>query len=708
MPLLTKSRFKLAVECPTKIYFASHRAEYHNNLDDNDFLKSLADGGHQVGELAKYKYHPDPVSGAITVETLDQKNALAQTEHRLAEGGRIVIAEAAVQHQGYFIRVDILIRDDATKVVEVIEVKSKSLKKEDLNAGFKNAQGEYATSWRPYLVDIAFQTRVVELAMPGYRVVPKLVLVDSDYESSIDGLHQMFAIVRDAEKQKSVKVRRASTASLSDIRAATEALHEVNLEGIVRDLVSRPLVSEQIPPQHNASFEQFMRWAEALQAEDRRYFARPGKACKGCQFSGSNGARRDGRKECWAHALEQGWLRTESGRLEADPLATELWGGGAGNRSVVGEAIASGAAFVRDIPLLGDLPDESDTSNDGFTPAHRRSLQVAMATGQRSRYRVHHDYLRIMDTWEWPLHMIDFETSAPALPFFKGMSPYEVIAFQFSYHRMDRDAEGRIHISHAGQFIDVNASSFPSYEFVRALKNYLMPNGQLVGTVFRYHHHENTVLRAIGSKLLAAQESAPSDAQALITFIDRITKSGSGKDARVGDKCMVDLHEIVRKGYYSKHAGGSISIKAMLPAILADAPEFAQKYRQPGVYGRGLPIPSLNFGPEGHVWLRADKGNDPYKTLPPVFGEGFEDLDDILFRFEQISDETAEQDGVAIDQGGLAMMAYNYTQFAHLSENARHRIRKALLKYCELDTLAMVMLVEGLLELRVKRQKMSF
>lgn len=33
------------------------------------------------------------------------------------------------------------------------------------------------------------------------------------------------------------------------------------------------------------------------------------------------------------------------------------------------------------------------------------------------------------------------------------------------------------------------------------------------------------------------------------------------------------------------------------------------------------------------------------------------------------------------------MMAYNYTQFPHLSENARHRIREALLKYCELDTI---------------------
>ena len=57
------------------------------------------------------------------------------------------------------------------------------------------------------------------------------------------------------------------------------------------------------------------------------------------------------------------------------------------------------------------------------------------------------------------------------------------------------------------------------------------------------------------------------------------------------------------------------------------------------------------------------------------------------------------QDG-AINQGGLAMTAYNYTQFKDLSSFERNSIEQALLRYCELDTLAMVMLVQGLMELR--------
>ena len=46
------------------------------------------------------------------------------------------------------------------------------------------------------------------------------------------------------------------------------------------------------------------------------------------------------------------------------------------------------------------------------------------------------------------------------------------------------------------------------------------------------------------------------------------------------------------------------------------------------------------------------------------------------------------------------MTAYNYTQFKDLSSFERNSIEQALLRYCELDTLAMVMLVQGLMELR--------
>jgi len=47
------------------------------------------------------------------------------------------------------------------------------------------------------------------------------------------------------------------------------------------------------------------------------------------------------------------------------------------------------------------------------------------------------------------------------------------------------------------------------------------------------------------------------------------------------------------------------------------------------------------------------------------------------------------------------MTAYNYTQFRGLSSAERLSISDALMRYCELDTLAMVIVVQGLMALRV-------
>ena len=52
-----------------------------------------------------------------------------------------------------------------------------------------------------------------------------------------------------------------------------------------------------------------------------------------------------------------------------------------------------------------------------------------------------------------------------------------------------------------------------------------------------------------------------------------------------------------------------------------------------------------------------------------------------------------------LKDGGAAMTAYGKLQFEELSDYERQEIEKALLKYCELDTLAMVMIYQGFLDL---------
>ena len=144
---------------------------------------------------------------------------------------------------------------------------------------------------------------------------------------------------------------------------------------------------------------------------------------------------------------------------------------------------------------------------------------------------------------------------------------------------------------------------------------------------------------------------------------------------------MVDLYKLVLSYYYSPSAKGSNSIKKILPAIIQESDYLKNKYSKP-VYGRLKQIKSLNF--DEHIWIDQAYAMDPYKTLPPLFSEyDTEQLDKCFGGFDELAD------------GGAAMTAYNYLQFSHIPGDQREQLRDGLLRYCELDTMAMVMILEG-------------
>src|SRR5438046_5477181 len=89
------------------------------------------------------------------------------------------------------------------------------------------------------------------------------------------------------------------------------------------------------------------------------------------------------------------------------------------------------------------------------------------------------------------------------------------------------------------------------------------------------------------------------------------------------------------------------------------------------------------------AWVQWDGENvrDPYSLLPPIFT----DYDERTLAL--LSSESE------IKGGGAAMIAYGRLQFTEMSEAEGQRIVAALLRYCELDTLAMVLLYEHWMEL---------
>ena len=247
------------------------------------------------------------------------------------------------------------------------------------------------------------------------------------------------------------------------------------------------------------------------------------------------------------------------------------------------------------------------------------------------------------------------------------------MAFQFSHHTVDKDGN----IKHAGQYLNLEKGKFPNFDFVRALKKEL-ENDQ--GTIFRYSHHENTVLRAIRGQIMEANPELPDKAE-LTSFIDQITNWKVGKEKVQGVRNMVDLCDVVERLYLHPIMGGSTSIKKVLTAILNDSEYLKSKYSK-SIYGEIGGIPSLNFKAKSWIQMDGDKVIDPYSSLPKVF----EDYDLEAIDSQMVGDE--------LHDGGGAMTAYARMQFSQMDEETTKQVASALLRYCELDTFAMVLIWE--------------
>jgi hypothetical protein len=162
-----------------------------------------------------------------------------------------------------------------------------------------------------------------------------------------------------------------------------------------------------------------------------------------------------------------------------------------------------------------------------------------------------------------------------------------------------------------------------------------------------------------------------------MAFIQTITHAGRGsKEKWQGDRDMIDMMDIYKKYIYLPETKGSNSIKYVLPATIAHSPWLQNRYAQP-VYGTD--IPSLNYNPLSWVQIKDGNLQDPYSLLPSIDDSG----ESTVFRTNALAD------------GGAALQAYGVLQFANAEHKEREALKMALFRYCELDTFAMIMLMEA-------------
>ncbi|TQO36597.1 uncharacterized protein DUF2779 [Arenibacter algicola] len=646
MRVLTKSRFKLGLECLNKLFY-TRKTEYANQKLEDTFLQALAQGGFQVEELARMHY-----PNGVLIEGNDwDYNGLAEKTKALLLQENIIIFEAAFLIDNLFIRTDILVKKGSK--IQLIEVKAKSFNPSD-EYNFIGKRGGMVTSWKPYLFDIAFQKHVMQLCNPEWSITSSLMMANKEETASIDGLNQLFRISKQANNRTGVVKLESDISKLG-----TSVLGMVNISPIIEDIIA-----------DNHKYHENMGFIESINLlkgayEEDRYFNWPTsyRACKACEFKTSSVEEQEGKLSGFKTCFKKQHQWTDSD-FET-PNIFDIWDFRRGE-----QLFSEGVIFKRDLTpdVIGYKEEAGKLSR-----TERQWIQIEKDLNNDDTSYVDVEGLRQeMSTWVYPLHFIDFETSTVALPFNKGRRPYEQIAFQFSHHIYSEDGS----ITHAPEYINDQAGVFPNFDFIRQLKKGLEAEK---GTIFRFATHENSILNAIYEQLLDSDED---DRTELIEFIQTISHSKRESPVKwKGERDMVDLCEVIKMFYYNPHTKGSNSIKMILPAILKSSEFLKKKYAQPI---RNIGVSSNNFE-SNHIWLKMELGEviNPYKLLPKVFEDWTE---------EQIEQSLSEIEDIA--DGGAALTAYGKLQYVDMTKQEREQLTNALLKYCELDTLAMVMIFE--------------
>ena len=238
----------------------------------------------------------------------------------------------------------------------------------------------------------------------------------------------------------------------------------------------------------------------------------------------------------------------------------------------------------------------------------------------------------------WPLHFIDFEAARIAVPHHKGMPPYGQLAFQWSCHSLAAPGATLEH----REFLNRDAA-WPNERFAHSLREAIGDDG----TILVWSPFEMAVLRSVADEL-SALGSGDAD---LANWL-RATALAPG----VAHSRQVDMLKLCREHYYHPGMGGSNSIKAVLAAVWESSPEARVRFAE--VMGR-----------EG------DPLRGPYAALPPVLIAGAQE-------------EVAEGTGAI---RAYFAMAYGVEKD---DADAADKWARLLLDYCELDTLAMVLIWE--------------
>lgn len=174
---------------------------------------------------------------------------------------------------------------------------------------------------------------------------------------------------------------------------------------------------------------------------------------------------------------------------------------------------------------------------DDFRLSDKQKLQVKVA--KQGKPHINRQAIaELLETLQYPLYFLDYESLAYGIPLYPGIKPYQQMVFQWSMHILYDDCREPSH----AEFLS-DGSNHPSYEFARALQHAIPDDG---GTVVVWNKSFETGRNG-----------------ELAAMFPEFSEFMHGINNRV-----FDLMEIFQQQHYTHPADkGSYSIKQILPIL---------------------------------------------------------------------------------------------------------------------------------------------
>ncbi len=323
--------------------------------------------------------------------------------------------------------------------------------------------------------------------------------------------------------------------------------------------------------------------------------------------------------------------------------------------------------FILDLVKLGNI-NQKDNFINYFIAQGKKELEEGPIDEVTKSYEIHsHTYNPLLKKQEflleelleeiqninvkYPLHFIDFETSQMALPYHKNMRCSEKVIFQWSCHTIEAPNTKPKHY----EWINTD-TLYPNLEFAKQLRNCIGNEG----SVIIWSEYQIKQLQSIFNSMLELEDFDPT----LKTWLE---------DLIIIDKNdpynrMIDMHDWANELYFQTKRGSYKSIKRVLPAVLKS--------------NKSTQIEELldDIG----LFKKDSDGNtiNPYDILPEI---------------------SIEYNGqkIIVKDGSGPMLAYQDMVYGLNRDNneVKNKYKQALLDYCRLDTLAMVIIWEHWMQL---------